>query len=180
DPQKPDGYFRSKFSKMELTKEVSGIDFEVQDKSNYGDREKSSDSLKAKIDRLRKNKAPALLIAQVEVEYHKKFALSFACIVMILIGAPLGMMSGRGGLGGSASMSILIFTIYWFFLISGEDLADRGKIDPFYAMWNANIIIGILGLVLIRYASRGVKINFGWLKTFFSYFTISHWKKKND
>lgn len=169
DPQKPDGYFRSKFSKMELTKEVSGIDFEVNDKSNYGDREKSADSLKAKINRLKRDKASPTLISQVEVEYHKKFALSFACIVMILIGAPLGMMSGRGGLGGSATMSILIFMIYWFFLISGEDLADRGKLDPFWAMWNANFIIGALGLVLIHYASRGVKINFGWLKTLFYY-----------
>ncbi|HAQ61299.1 TPA: hypothetical protein DCR49_04760 [Candidatus Delongbacteria bacterium] len=169
DPQKPDGYFRSKFSKMELTKEVSGIDFEVNDKNNYGDREKSADSLKAKIVRLKRDNASAILISQVEVEYHKKFALSFACIVMILIGAPLGLMSGRGGLGGSATMSILVFMVYWLFLISGEDLADRGKLDPFYAMWNANIIIGILGLVLIRYASRGVKISFAWLKTLTSY-----------
>lgn len=169
DPQKPDGYFRSKFSKMELTKEVAGIDFEVNDKSNYGDREKSADSLKAKINRLKRDTASPTLISQVEVEYHKKFALSFACIVMILIGAPLGLMSGRGGLGGSVTMSILIFMIYWFFLISGEDLADRGKIDPFYAMWNANFIIGALGLVLIYYASKGVKINFGWLKTIYYY-----------
>jgi lipopolysaccharide export system permease protein len=169
DPQKPDGYFRSKFSKMELTKEVAGIDFEVNDKSNYGDREKSADSLKAKINRLKRDKASPTLISQVEVEYHKKFALSFACIVMILIGAPLGLMSGRGGLGGSATMSILIFMIYWFFLISGEDLADRGKLDPFWAMWNANLIIGTLGLVLIYYASKGVKINFGWLKTLYYY-----------
>ncbi len=169
DPQKPDGYFRSKFSKMELTKEVSGIDFEVNDRNNYGDREKSSDSLKAKMVRLKRDNASAILISQVEVEYHKKFALSFACIVMILIGAPLGLMSGRGGLGGSVTMSILIFMVYWLFLISGEDLADRGKLDPFYAMWNANIIIGILGLVLIRYASRGVKISFAWLNILVSY-----------
>jgi len=169
DPQKPDGYFRSKFSKMELTKEVTGIDFEVEDKNYYGDREKSSDSLKAKIDRLKRDKSPPLIIAQVEVEYYKKFALSFACIIMILIGAPLGLMSGRSGIGGSATMSIFIFLIYWFFLISGEDLADRGKLDPVYAMWNANVIIGILGLVLIRYASRGVKIDFSWLKRLFQY-----------
>lgn len=178
DPQKPDGYFRSKFSKMELTKEVAGIDFEVNDKSNYGDREKSADSLKAKINRLKRDKASPTLISQVEVEYHKKFALSFACIVMILIGAPLGLMSGRGGLGGSATMSILIFMIYWFFLISGEDLADRGKIDPFYAMWNANFIIGALGLVLIYYASKGVKINFGWLKTLYYYISYPFRKHK--
>jgi len=169
DPQKPEGYFRSKFSKMELTKEVSGIDFEVEDKNYYGDREKSADSLLAKIERLKAKKSSTLLIAQVVVEYHKKYALSIACIVMVLIGAPLGLMSGRGGLGPSVTMSILIFMIYWFFLISGEDLADRGKLDPVLAMWNANVVIGILGLFLVRYASRGVKINFTWIRTFFSY-----------
>ncbi len=163
DPQKPDGYFRSKFSKMELTKEVSGIDFEVEDKNYYGDREKSADSLLAKIERLKARKASPLLIAQVEVEYHKKYALSLACLIMVLIGAPLGLMSGRGGLGPSATLSILVFTVYWFFLISGEDLADRGKLDPAMAMWNANIVIGILGLIMIRYASRGFKINFSWV-----------------
>ncbi|HQO10438.1 MAG TPA: LptF/LptG family permease [Clostridiales bacterium] len=176
DPQKPDGYFRSKFSKMELTKEVSGIDFEVEDKSYYGDREKSADSLKAKIFRLKRDKASALLISQVEVEYYKKYALSFACLIMVLIGAPLGLMSGRGGLGGSVTMSILIFLVYWFFLISGEDLADRGKLNPFFAMWNANIIIGILGLVLIRYASRGVKISFMWLNVLWSYISYPYKK----
>jgi lipopolysaccharide export system permease protein len=176
DPQKPDGYFRSKFSKMELTKEVSGIDFEVEDKSYYGDREKSADSLKAKIFRLKRDKASALLISQVEVEYYKKYALSFACLIMVLIGAPLGLMSGRGGLGGSVTMSILIFLVYWFFLISGEDLADRGKLNPFFAMWNANIIIGILGLVLIRYASRGVKISFMWLNALWSYISYPYKK----
>jgi lipopolysaccharide export system permease protein len=169
DPQKPNGYFRSKFSIMELTKEVSGIDFEVEDKNYYGDREKSTDSLLAKIERLKARKASPLLIAQVEVEYHKKYALSIACIVMVLIGAPLGLMSGKGGLGPSATMSILIFTVYWFFLISGEDLADRGKVDPVLAMWSANFVIGLLGLFLIRYASRGVKIHFVWISSFLGY-----------
>lgn len=168
DPQKPDGYFRSKFSRMEITKEVSGVDFEVKESNYYGDREKSTDSLMAKIVRLKERKGSPLLIAQVEVEYYKKYALSFACLVMVLVGAPLGLMSGRGGLGGSTSLSILIFTVYWFFLVSGEDLANRGKLDPFFSMWNANFIIGSLGLVMIYYASKGVKINFGWISVFFN------------
>jgi lipopolysaccharide export system permease protein len=176
DPHKPDGYFRSKFSKMEITREVSGVDFEVHDNEYYGDREKSADSLLAKINRLKSKNASPILIAQVQVEYHKKFALSLACLIMALVGAPLGLMSGRGGLGGSVAMSVLIFTVYWFFLISGEDLADRGKIDPFFAMWNANIFIGLLALFLIRLASRGVKISFGWFRFVFE--IIPFFKRK--
>jgi len=172
DPQKPEGYFRSKFTKMELTKEVAGVDFEVRDKNYYGDREKSTDSLYAKIERLKARKASPILIAQVQVEYHKKYALSIACIIMVLIGAPLGLMSGRGGIGASATMSILIFMIYWFFLISGEDLADRGKVDPVYAMWSANVVIGLLGIVLVRYSSRGVKISFAWIAASLEYILV--------
>ena len=157
---------------MELTKEVAGVDFEVRDKNYYGDREKSTDSLYAKIERLKARKASPILIAQVQVEYHKKYALSIACIIMVLIGAPLGLMSGRGGIGASATMSILIFMIYWFFLISGEDLADRGKVDPVYAMWSANVVIGLLGIVLVRYASRGVKISFAWIGASLEYILV--------
>ena len=135
----------------------------MSDKGRYGDREKSVDSLRAKITRLKKKRASKIAIAQVEVEYYKKYALSFACIIMFLVGAPLGLMSGRGGMGASASMSILIFTIYWFFLISGEDLADRGKLDPMWAMWNANIIIGLLSLFMIRLASKGTKMHFAFI-----------------
>ena len=91
---------------------------------------------------------------------------------MVLIGAPLGLMSGRGGIGASATMSILIFMIYWFFLISGEDLADRGKVDPVYAMWSANVVIGLLGIVLVRYASRGVKISFAWIGASLEYILV--------
>jgi lipopolysaccharide export system permease protein len=105
-------------------------------------------------------KLPAAMISEIEVEYHKKYSLSFACLIMMLIGAPLGLMSGRSGMGASAFMGIIIFTVYWVFLISGEDLADKGNLSPFLSMWNANIVAGIVALFLIYKTGRGSKVSF--------------------
>ncbi len=82
------------------------------------------------------------------VEIYKKVSIPFACLVFILIGAPLGIMSRKGSMGTAISLSIGFFLLYWVFLIGGEDLADRRYLTPFMAMWAANIIVGISGLYL--------------------------------
>jgi len=87
-------------------------------------------------------------INSYRVELHKKFSIPFACIIFIIIGAPLGIISRRGGLGMSISISLLFFIIYWAFLIGGEELADRGLLHPGLSMWLPNIILGLVGLYL--------------------------------
>lgn len=95
------------------------------------------------------------------VEIHKKYALPVACIIFILIGAPLGTMTRKGGFGVAGAISLIFFLIYWAFLIGGEKLADRGLLSPFWGMWSANIILGILGIYLtIKSARERVTINF--------------------
>ncbi len=83
------------------------------------------------------------------VEIHKKYSIPFACIVFVLIGSPLGIMSRRGGFGISATLSLGFFLLYWACLIGGEKLADRDIITPFIGMWSANIILGIMGVYLM-------------------------------
>jgi lipopolysaccharide export system permease protein len=80
------------------------------------------------------------------VEIHKKFSIPMACIIFVLIGAPLGIMARKGGLGTGVVYSILFFVIYWIFLKGGETLADKGFLDPWFAMWASNIVIGIVGI----------------------------------
>ena len=87
-------------------------------------------------------------IYKYEVEIHKKFAIPFASIVFILIGAPLGIKAKKGSLGVGVTFSIGFFLLYWVFLIGGEELADRQLISPFLAMWMANIIVGSFGIYL--------------------------------
>lgn len=85
------------------------------------------------------------------VEIHKKFSIPAACIIFVLIGAPLGIMMKRGGIAISMGISLGFFVLYWAFLIGGEELADRRIITPFWAMWSPNILIGGAGILLVRH-----------------------------
>lgn len=89
-----------------------------------------------------------------EVEIHKKFAISIACVVFVLVGAPIAVRFPRGGVGLVIGFSLVIFAIYYIGLIAGESLADRGIMTPFWAMWAANIILTLVGLLLLARMGR--------------------------
>jgi lipopolysaccharide export system permease protein len=74
------------------------------------------------------------------VEYHKKFAIPVACIVFVLLGAPIAVRFPRGGVGMVIAISLLVFGIYYMSLIGGESLGDRGRIPPFLGPWGPNIV----------------------------------------
>ncbi|MBN1980369.1 MAG: LptF/LptG family permease, partial [Chitinivibrionales bacterium] len=88
-------------------------------------------------------------ISEYMVEVHKKYSVSFACLIFILIGTPLGIMARRGGIFVGISYGLFFFVLYWIFLIQGESLADNLIISPVVAMWSCNVIIGMFGLYLI-------------------------------
>ena len=83
------------------------------------------------------------------VEWHKKYSIPVACIVFVLVGAPLGTLVRQQGWAAAAGLSIGFFLLYWVFLIGGENLADRQLISPFIAMWSCNIVVGCLGIYLV-------------------------------
>jgi lipopolysaccharide export system permease protein len=87
-----------------------------------------------------------LQVNSFQVEYQKKLAIPFACLVFVLIGAPLAVRFPRGGVGMVIAISLGIFSIYYVGLIGGEKLADKGHVDPFWAMWVPNAIFGLLGV----------------------------------
>ncbi|MCK4302542.1 MAG: LptF/LptG family permease, partial [candidate division Zixibacteria bacterium] len=83
------------------------------------------------------------------IEIHKKYSIPAASLAFVILGAPLAVLSRRGGMGLAIAISIFLFIVYWAFLIGGEDLADRGLMSPFWAMWGANVLMGVLGLYLL-------------------------------
>jgi lipopolysaccharide export system permease protein len=87
-------------------------------------------------------------IRSLAVEEHKKIAISFACVVFVLLGVPIGVRTKEGGAGSGMVVSILFFSVYYAFLSAGEKLADRGFVHPALSMWAANILLGGLGLWL--------------------------------
>jgi lipopolysaccharide export system permease protein len=66
-------------------------------------------------------------------------------------------------MGVAIAVSIFLFVVYWAFLIGGEDLADRGLVTPFWAMWGANLSLGALGLYLI-YVVVSERPLFAWFR----------------
>jgi lipopolysaccharide export system permease protein len=88
------------------------------------------------------------------VEYHKKFAIPVACIVFVLIGAPVGVRSRRGGFGFAMGVSTLVFVFYYLFLTGGEDFADRRLLPAWLSMWMANFVFLAIGLVLLRATTK--------------------------
>jgi len=88
------------------------------------------------------------LLNRYQVEIHKKYSISLACFIFVLIGIPLGLSIRRGGLGIASLAAMSIFIFYWFSLVQGEKLADRGFLNPWIGMWIANILIGIVGIWL--------------------------------
>lgn len=88
-------------------------------------------------------------ISRYQVEIQKKFSVAFSCMVFVLIGAPIGIITRRGGIGTGLGISLIFFVIYYVFLIGGEELADRRFISPVVAMWGANVVVGVVGLYLV-------------------------------
>ena len=87
-----------------------------------------------------------------EVQWHKIVSSSFSCIVMFLIGAPLGAIIKRGGLGIPVLISIFFFIIFYVFNMTGEKWAKQGSIDPILGVWAANMILLPVGLFFLRQA----------------------------
>jgi lipopolysaccharide export system permease protein len=89
-----------------------------------------------------------LLKNRYDVEIQKKFSLAAACLIFVLVGAPIALRFPRGGVGLVIGVSLFIFAVYYVGLIGGEELANRGIISAFWAMWGTNVIMTVVGVVL--------------------------------
>ena len=89
-----------------------------------------------------------------DVEIHKKFSLAAACVVFVLVGAPIALRFPRGGVGLVIGVSFAIFGLYYVGLIGGETLANKALLPPWLAMWIANIVLLLLGLALVSRMGR--------------------------
>jgi len=92
------------------------------------------------------------------VEVHKKYSIPVACLVFVLVGAPLGMMARGAGRTVAILASLTLFLLYWASLIGGEQLADRDIVPPWVAMWGANIVVGLCGLALLVSVDLNVRM----------------------
>jgi lipopolysaccharide export system permease protein len=102
-------------------------------------------NLQGSIEELRVNDE---VITRHEVEWHRKFTLSFACIVLFFIGAPLGAIIRKGGLGMPVVVSVIFFIFFHVLSITGEKFAKEGVLPAWQGMWMASAVLLPLGIFL--------------------------------
>jgi len=87
-------------------------------------------------------------LAKHLIEWHRKFTLSFACLILFFIGAPLGAIIRKGGLGMPVVVSVVFFLLYHIVSITGEKMAREGVMLPYKAMWMSTIVLVPIGAFL--------------------------------
>ena len=93
-----------------------------------------------------------------EIQWHKIIASSVMCIAMFLIGAPLGAIIKRGGLGVPFLISIVFFIVYYLLNMQGEKLAKQGFVSPMVGIWAADFILLMVGVVFLRQARADARL----------------------
>ncbi|MDP4264403.1 MAG: LptF/LptG family permease [Bacteroidota bacterium] len=89
-----------------------------------------------------------------QIEWHRKIVLSLACLVLFLIGAPLGSIIRKGGLGTPLIFAIIFFMVFYFATTTGEKFAKENTLTPFTGMWLATFVLVPIGLFLTYKAMR--------------------------
>lgn len=84
-----------------------------------------------------------------EIEWHRKFTLSVACLVLFLIGAPLGSIIRKGGLGTPLVFAIIFFVLFHLFNTFGEKFVRSGQASPIEGMWLSTLVLIPIGIFLI-------------------------------
>ena len=111
------------------------------------------------------------------MEYHKKFILSAACLVLFFVGAPLGAIIRKGGIGMPAVASICIFIFYYVITIGMEKAAKNGSLEPMWGIWGPAVVVLPIGIFLTIKANQdsGLLSKEMWTKLFR---TLNIFKKK--
>jgi lipopolysaccharide export system permease protein len=103
-------------------------------------------------------KARTIRINRYWIEVHRKFTLSIACLILFFIGAPLGAIIRKGGLGLPTVISIVFFLIYYLLSITGEKFAKEGLWNVVEGMWLSSIVLLPIGLFLTWKATTDSKL----------------------
>lgn len=109
------------------------------------------------------------ILRRHEIEWHRKFTLSFACLIFLFIGAPLGAIIRKGGLGLPTVISTLLFIIYYIISLTGQKFVEESVLTPFQGMWMSSIILAVAGIFLTYQATNdsailNIDTYFNWIR----------------
>lgn len=97
-------------------------------------------------------------IVRFEIEFWRKYSLSFACLIMFFIGAPLGAIIRKGGLGMPVVFSVIFFIIFWAVSITFEKLSLKSAVPPSIGMWMGCIVFIPIAVLLTRKATADANL----------------------
>jgi lipopolysaccharide export system permease protein len=117
---------------------------------DFGTRE-----LVREIQRLQEERKPSYA---PETELHKRLSIPFACLILGLIGAPLGIRRSRSGKSAGVVIALLVFLVYYIILGSATNLAETGTVRPILAYWLPNLVMILAALIFVL--KKGQEVNF--------------------
>ena len=97
-------------------------------------------------------------LLRFKIQRYKIFAQAFSCLIMFLIGAPLGSIIKRGGFGFPVIVSIGFFIVYYVFMSIGEKWAKEELVTPFFGIWLANFVLLPFGIFFLRQARLDARL----------------------
>ena len=89
-----------------------------------------------------------------QIEFQRRFALPAACLVLAMVGIPLGLSARKGGKSTGFVLTILLVVVYYFFSLTGVSMARQGKVTPWEGVWAGNIFFFLCGLILLSRVDR--------------------------
>jgi lipopolysaccharide export system permease protein len=105
---------------------------------------------------------------QFQIEFNKKFSLSFAVFVLFFVGAPLGAIVKKGGFGTPVVIAALLFLVYYVLTEIGLNLANTNVLSPFFGVWLSTLILVPIAFYLMRRAAKDRNLfNFDGIKKIF-------------
>jgi lipopolysaccharide export system permease protein len=118
-----------------------------------GEKEMSISELRSHLKKAKKGTVKHNILA---IELQRKFSIPFACLLLGLIGFPLGLMMRASGRSWGIALSIVIFVVYYILLSAADSLGETGTLNPVLAMWIPNMVLGATTFVLFWRAIRDI------------------------
>lgn len=147
-PNKPDQYNVSTFSQTDLPLELAAQDEPRVGRSDTPILAMSNSEL---LSHTQDEKNGKLFL----IELHKRWAYPAACLVLMVVGVPLGLSSKRGGKSAGFVLTIALVFVYYFLSSTGTALARQNKLPIWLGVWLANILFGVCGVFLLRQMAKG-------------------------
>jgi LPS export ABC transporter permease LptF/LPS export ABC transporter permease LptG len=147
DPAKADHYQISSFQQTDIPIELASSENKAEEQVQY--RATGTRALHESAARVDPASARLYLI-----EFHNRFALPTACLMLAMVGIPLGLSSKKSGKSGGFVLTIALVFVYYFISLLGVSLAKQGRVGPAFGAWLANLVFFAVALLLLWQAER--------------------------